>query len=189
MPEILTLAPGIEVPKPDDGAELRYNQAAVERVETFFSMLVFGQNDWAGKPFELLPWERDLIRRFYGIEVKDDDGRLFEIALLDLAPAVGALLVSLSQCLLRLAGGNKPLVLGHQIAPQRVGVQLRVEPGGDQPLAAKFRAQRAEEEVHDSRCDIAAAVIDREKAALDAEGLGDFTQNLRLRPFAQDVFI
>ena len=34
-------------------------------------------------------------------------------------------------------------------------------------------AQRAEEEIHDSRCDIAAAVIDREKAALDAEGLGD----------------
>ena len=75
MPELLTLAPGIEVPKPDDGAGLRYNQAAVERVETFFSMLVFGQNDWAGKPFELLPWERDLIRQFYGIEVKDDDGR------------------------------------------------------------------------------------------------------------------
>ena len=75
MPEMLTLAPGITVPKPDDGAELRYSQEAVDRVEKFFSMLVFGQNDWAGKPFELLPWERDLIRQFYGIEVKDDDGR------------------------------------------------------------------------------------------------------------------
>ena len=75
MPEMLTLAPGIEVPTPDDGAELRYSQEAVDRVEKFFSMLVFGQNDWAGKPFELLPWERDLIRQFYGIEVKDDDGR------------------------------------------------------------------------------------------------------------------
>ena len=75
MPEMLTLAPGIKVPTPDDGAELRYSQEAVDRVEKFFSMLVFGQNDWAGKPFELLPWERDLIRQFYGIEVKDDDGR------------------------------------------------------------------------------------------------------------------
>ena len=48
MPEMLTLAPSIEVPTPDDGAELRYNQAEVDRVEKFFSMLVFGQNQWAG---------------------------------------------------------------------------------------------------------------------------------------------
>ena len=54
MPEMLTLAPGIEVPTPDDGAELRYNQAEVDRVEKFFSMLVFGQNQWAGQPFHLL---------------------------------------------------------------------------------------------------------------------------------------
>ena len=33
MPEMLTLAPGIEVPTPDDGAELRYNQTEVDRVE------------------------------------------------------------------------------------------------------------------------------------------------------------
>lgn len=74
-PEMLTLAPGVTVPAPDDGAELRYSQAAVDHVLDFFSLLVFGQNEWAGKPFDLLEWERDLIRQFYGVQVRDDDGR------------------------------------------------------------------------------------------------------------------
>ena len=75
MPEMLMLAPGITVAKPDDGAELRYNQAAVDRVEQFFSLLVYGQNDWAGKPFQLLPWERQFIREFFGVQVRNDRGQ------------------------------------------------------------------------------------------------------------------
>lgn len=75
MPEMLTLAPGIEVPTPDDGAELRYNQAEVDRVEKFFSMLVFGQNQWAGQPFYLLEWERRAIREFFGIQIRNDRGQ------------------------------------------------------------------------------------------------------------------
>ena len=67
MPEMLTLAPGIEVPTPDDGAELRYSQEAVDRVLQFFGLLVYGQNDWAGKPFQLLPWEVQFIREFFGV--------------------------------------------------------------------------------------------------------------------------
>lgn len=75
MPEMLTLAPGIEVPTPDDGAELRYNQTEVDRVEKFFSMLVFGQNQWAGQPFHLLEWERRAIREFFGIQIRNDRGQ------------------------------------------------------------------------------------------------------------------
>lgn len=72
---MVKLAEDILVPKPEDGVELRYSPEAAEHVEKFFSLLVFGQNDWAGQPFVLLDWERDLIRRFYGMQVKDDDGR------------------------------------------------------------------------------------------------------------------
>ena len=74
MPEMIWLTPFICVPKPDDGAELRYNQEAVDHVMRFFSLLVFGQNEWAGKPFELMPWEEQAIREFYGVQVKDDHG-------------------------------------------------------------------------------------------------------------------
>lgn len=74
MPDILWLAPGISVPKPDDGAKLRYSAEEAERVLSFFRLLVFGQNEWAGRPFELLPWEEQFIREFFGIQVLDDHG-------------------------------------------------------------------------------------------------------------------
>lgn len=70
---MIWLTPYIHVPKPDDGAQLRYSQEAVDHVLDFFSLLVFGQNEWAGKPFELLPWEEQAIREFYGVQVLDDD--------------------------------------------------------------------------------------------------------------------
>nr|WP_207723457.1 terminase TerL endonuclease subunit [Lawsonibacter faecis] len=68
------LTPFIHVPAPEDGAELRYSPEAVQRVMDFFALLVFGQNEWAGRPFELLPWEEQAIREFYGVQVRDDDG-------------------------------------------------------------------------------------------------------------------
>lgn len=76
MPELLLeLAPGISVPTPEDGARLRYDPAAVEMVENFFSLLVFGQNEWAGQPFQMAEWEREAIRGFYGVQTLDEDGR------------------------------------------------------------------------------------------------------------------
>ena len=74
MPDTLWLAPGISVPRPDDGAKLRYSAEEAERVLSFFRLLVFGQNEWAGKPFELLPWEEQFVREFFGIQVLDDHG-------------------------------------------------------------------------------------------------------------------
>lgn len=74
VPEMIWLTPFLRVPVPEDRAELRYSQEAVDRVERFFSLLVFGQNEWAGKPFQLLPWQREFIREFFGVQVKDPDG-------------------------------------------------------------------------------------------------------------------
>ena len=74
MPELLELGPGISVPAPEDGSELRYSPEAVGDVLDFFGLLCFGQNEWAGQPFELLPWEREAIQGFYGVQVRDEDG-------------------------------------------------------------------------------------------------------------------
>ena len=75
MPELIWLTPFIHVPRPDDGSELRYSPQAVQDVMDFFSLLCFGQNEWAGKPFELMPWEEQAIREFYGVQVLDEDGQ------------------------------------------------------------------------------------------------------------------
>lgn len=73
MPELLTLGP-VTVPAPDDGTVIRFSQEAVQDVLDFFSLLCFGQNEWAGKPFELLPWEELAITNFYGVQAQDEDG-------------------------------------------------------------------------------------------------------------------
>ncbi len=74
MPDLLALAEGVSVPVPDDGSKLRYSQEAVDAVTDFLGLLVFGSNEWAGKPFQLLPWEEGGIRQFYGVQVEDDRG-------------------------------------------------------------------------------------------------------------------
>lgn len=74
MPDLLTLAPGVEVVRPDDGTRLRYSGDEVELVRNFFSLLVFGQNEWAGQPFVLSAWEEEAIRQFYGVQAQDEDG-------------------------------------------------------------------------------------------------------------------
>ena len=74
MAEMIWLTPFIHVPVPEDGAQLRYSQEAVDQVLRFFGLLVYGQNEWAGKPFALLPWQEQLLREFYGVQVLDDDG-------------------------------------------------------------------------------------------------------------------
>lgn len=74
MAEMVWLTPFLNVPKPDDGAQLRYSPEAVERVVGFFDLLVYGQNEWAGKPFELMDWEMEFIREFFGVQVLNDDG-------------------------------------------------------------------------------------------------------------------
>lgn len=73
--KVLTLPDGTQVLPDPDGAELRYSEDAVQDVLDFFSLIPFGSNEWAGKPFKLLPWELDAIREFYGVQVRDDDGR------------------------------------------------------------------------------------------------------------------
>ena len=74
MPELLELTEGIAVPAPEDGSELRYSPEAVQDVLDFFGLLCFGQNEWAGQPFELLPWELEAIQGFYGVQARDEDG-------------------------------------------------------------------------------------------------------------------
>ena len=74
MPDLLTLAPGVEVVRSDDGTRLRYSEDEVALVRDFFSLLVFGQNEWAGQPFVLSAWEEEAIRQFYGVQAQDEDG-------------------------------------------------------------------------------------------------------------------
>ncbi len=73
MPERIEGWP-VPVVEPEDDTALRFSQQAVQDVEDFFSLLCFGQNEWAGKPFVLADWELEAIRQFYGVLQQDEDG-------------------------------------------------------------------------------------------------------------------
>lgn len=75
MPEMLMLAPGITVAKPDDGAELRYNQAAVDRVEQFFSLAGLRAERLGRKASSCCRGSRQFIREFFGVQVRNDRGQ------------------------------------------------------------------------------------------------------------------
>lgn len=70
-PSLLHLTDAIDIPAPEDGEIVRFDEAAAQIVKDFIGLLPFGQNEWAGKPFRLLPWEEDVIDRFYGVAVRD----------------------------------------------------------------------------------------------------------------------
>ena len=75
MPEMLEFANGIRVPVPEDpAARLRYSREEADLAVNFFSLLVYGQSEWAGKPFELMDWQEAMIREFFGVQVQDEDG-------------------------------------------------------------------------------------------------------------------
>lgn len=74
-PDMIELAEGISLPAPEEGVQLRYCPEAAQDVVDFVSLLCHGQNEWAGKPFTLLPWQLEAIRQFYGVQVQDEDGR------------------------------------------------------------------------------------------------------------------
>ena len=73
-PELLRLAEGVEVFQPLERIPLRYSAQAAQDVQDFISLLCHGQNEWAGKPFALLPWQLEAIRQFYGVQAQDEDG-------------------------------------------------------------------------------------------------------------------
>lgn len=70
-PEMLTLTETIQIPVPEDGETVRFDVDAAQIVKDFIGLLPFGQNEWAGKPFLLLPWEIDAIDKFYGVVALD----------------------------------------------------------------------------------------------------------------------
>lgn len=55
MPERLTLVPGVEVSALENGGVLRYSGETVQDILDLFPLLCPAQNEWAGRPFELLP--------------------------------------------------------------------------------------------------------------------------------------
>ncbi|MED5878632.1 terminase large subunit, partial [Streptococcus anginosus] len=60
-----------------------YDKAKADRAVTFINNLSHTKGKWAGKKFELLPWQEQIVRDLFGI-VKEDGNRQFLTAYIEI---------------------------------------------------------------------------------------------------------
>ncbi|HGC9378930.1 TPA: terminase large subunit [Streptococcus agalactiae] len=60
-----------------------YDKAKADRAVTFINNLAHTKGKWAGKKFELLPWQEQIVRDLFGI-VKEDGNRQFLTAYIEI---------------------------------------------------------------------------------------------------------
>lgn len=61
----------------------RYDKAKADRAVTFINNLSHTKGKWAGKKFDLLPWQEQIVRDLFGI-VKEDGNRQFLTAYIEI---------------------------------------------------------------------------------------------------------
>jgi phage terminase large subunit-like protein len=68
---------GLRKKRPPSNGEYRYDEEAAERAVSFFPrFLVHVKGEWAGRPFELSPWQADrVVRPLFGWKKKDGTRR------------------------------------------------------------------------------------------------------------------
>ncbi len=86
-----------------------FDNAAGERVCDFFEnfLCLYKGRKWAGKPFMLLPWERDLLMRLFGWK-RADGLRRFHKAFVEIAKKNGKSALASAIALYMLMGDREP---------------------------------------------------------------------------------
>jgi len=67
----------------------RYSRAKADHAVAFISQLTHTKGEWAGKPFELLPWQEQIVRDVFGVIRKSDNYRQFRTAFVELPKKQG----------------------------------------------------------------------------------------------------
>ena len=84
-----------------------YDKKKADRAVTFIENLCHTKGKWAGTPFWLLPWQKQLIRDIFGI-VKPDGNRQFRTAFVEICKKVGKSELAAAVALYLLYADNEP---------------------------------------------------------------------------------
>ena len=85
-----------------------FDKVMADRVITFFQLLRHTRGEWAGKPFELLPWQEDgVIRPLFGW-IRADGSRRFRRAYVEVPKKNGKSTLSAGIALYLLVGDGEP---------------------------------------------------------------------------------
>ena len=85
----------------------RYDKAAADYAVNFIQCLSHTKGTWAGKPFDLLPWQEQIVRDVFGI-VKKDSTRQFRTAYVEIPKKNGKSELAAAIALYLLYADNEP---------------------------------------------------------------------------------
>lgn len=66
----------------------RYDRETADRVVSFINLLKHTKGEWAGKPFDLIDWQEQIVRDLFGI-LKPNGYRQFNTAYIEIAKKQG----------------------------------------------------------------------------------------------------
>lgn len=84
-----------------------YDKKLADRAVTFINNLKHTKGKWAGKKFELLPWQEQIIRDLFGV-VKTDGKRQFLSTYIEIPKKNGKSELAAAVALYLLYGDNEP---------------------------------------------------------------------------------
>ena len=101
-------------------ADPRYDKDAADYAVNFIRCLSHTKGTWAGKPFDLIPWQEQLIRDVFGI-LKPNGYRQFNTAYCEIPKKMGKSELAAAVALLLTCGdGRKRRTRLHALAPREV---------------------------------------------------------------------
>ena len=76
------------VPSPFKAEDSHYDEGAADYAVNFIQCLSHTKGTWAGKPFDLIPWQEQIIRDIFGI-LKPNGYRQFNTAYIEIPKKQG----------------------------------------------------------------------------------------------------
>ena len=65
------------------GGRMPFSEAHANHAINFIEQLKLTKGRWAGQPFKLLPWEKDLVRHLFGT-LREDGTRQYRTAYVEI---------------------------------------------------------------------------------------------------------
>jgi phage terminase large subunit-like protein len=107
-----------------------YNQAAADYAVSFIECLCHTKGTWAGKPFELIDWQEQIVRDLFGI-LKPNGYRQFNTAYVEIPKKMGKSELAAAIALLLTCGDNEERAEVYGCAADRQQASIVFEVAAD----------------------------------------------------------
>ena len=119
----------------------RYDEAKADRAVKFISLLKHTKGIWEGKPFDLMPWQDQIIRDLFGV-VKPNGYRQFTTAYIEIPKKMGKSELAAAIALLLLCADGEPKAEVYSCAADRQQASIVFDVAADMVRSCEALAKR-----------------------------------------------